>query len=232
MAEDLDVGLLDQRQGVALVIEAQAAQSLLRDATTLIRRIKVAIDDQHSVLAVASIGVEKLLKLSIGLRHLRDGQAWPSVTEFKLLGHGVLDMDKLVRDGLRTEAARSVYPHALLQHLDVLDSDETWPQLLQALDRYGREGRFHFLNWVADAQPTKDAPQGIWQDMESAIAIRDPHILAQWADIQNHESARTATNELIAAALSTWRSAIYQGWMQGALGTRARQLSSAIDPQT
>lgn len=84
---------------------------------------------------------------------------------------------------------------------------------------------------MADAQPTKDAPQGIWQDMESAIAGRNPHILAQWADFQNHKSARTATNELIAASLLTWRSAIYQGWMQGALGARARHLSSAIEPQ-
>jgi hypothetical protein len=65
-------GDLDMGQSLALLVEDQSAQNLLPDATSAIARMRHPVIDSDAVFTLASIGVEKLMKITLGLLHLRD----------------------------------------------------------------------------------------------------------------------------------------------------------------
>ncbi|WP_217348624.1 hypothetical protein [Cnuibacter physcomitrellae] len=218
---------------MAFVVEADAAGSLLRDARYLISRMRYAVNDVHSVLAVGSIGVEKLLKLSLGAARLRDGSPWPQLSELKKVGHGVEALDQTVRAELEAGIVDATRPHQIRDALNELDADSTWPRMVAAFDNYGRSGRFHFLNWLADGPDSASSPFGEWQDLETHVAHERPELALAWrsADASDRAEARSTTNEIALRSLATWQAALYAGWRNGAFGDLAQQSSSAIKPE-
>ena len=98
---------LDFGQSMALLNEAQSAQNLLRDTVGAIVRLRHPIVHGDSVFTLGSIGVEKLMKIVLGLVHLRGSGTWPTVKVMKSWGHGVLEMDALVASTLEANMAAS-----------------------------------------------------------------------------------------------------------------------------
>jgi hypothetical protein len=93
---------LTTRQALALTSEITSARNLLAYGERVIRTAPFAETTRDAALTMLSIGVEKLLKLAIGLSILSDAGTWPSAAvmrnEFR---HGLKKMDADLRHRLR-----------------------------------------------------------------------------------------------------------------------------------
>lgn len=162
---------LSQAQGIALIWEMDSARYLMRAAEKMIRS-STAIDlVVHPILTTSSIGVEKLLKLALGLKGVSTARRWPSKRAMREYGHGLDDMYKALRRLVANDLAARAFPGTPLRSaLDAVDNDPLWLPLLTLLTRYGSRARFFHLDALAEDPQDGDAPELGWDGLEQ-IAI-------------------------------------------------------------
>src|ERR1700749_4075015 len=84
---------LSREHSAAFVYEATSAQNLLRDGLAALRGMRFAITGGDSVFTQCAIGVEKLMKLTLGLHSLNTTGAWLTKSDMTTLGHKLVPMD-------------------------------------------------------------------------------------------------------------------------------------------
>ncbi len=155
------------------------------------------------ILTMLSIGVEKLYKLTLGLLTLQRDGSWPKAAKMKEWGHSLIPMHRAIMDELRSRTAtRSEYLRGLVAQVD---TDPVVPALIEALDLYGRMGRFYYLDLLGD-DPQPVSPDEAWQKIER-IALADPDVsvlyqraVGQVNDNTAWDVAHRALNERIATS--------------------------------
>lgn len=176
---DRDADGLTRAQGFALIVEMDSARQLLAAGEFTMRNARYIDPVLDAVLTTTSIGVEKLLKVALGHSHLSEHGSWPTKPMMRdRLGHGSVRMYELLREQIEIWLAprgRPSHPHELV---DRVDQDQTWPRLLEALDAYGRSGRFFYLDELAEEPQAWESPRGLWQATEAAAVEQHPHLQA------------------------------------------------------
>ncbi len=165
---------LDRQQGFALIAEMTSTRNLLAYGIRVIRTGAFIDTTRDPILTMLSIGVEKLYKLTLGLIALDRDQKWPTKAEMKAWGHQLVPMHQAVMDELRIRTAgKSQYVREILAEVD---TDPVIVPTIEALDIYGRMGRFYYLDQLGDA-PQLVNPAHAWQDIEQAV-LADPTVAA------------------------------------------------------
>jgi hypothetical protein len=219
---------LSSQQLVLLSIEVQSATNLLRDGCTALRAMTHTSEGIDTVWTLLALGVEKLCKVTVGLDGVNKHGIWPTKRVLKYR-HDIVRLESRVRRTMRETAGSAVRPHVVLGALEHLDADPIWPLLCAGLDRYGNNGRYHYLDWVG-AKPDFDSPRGYWDTVETAAISMDPELMALFRSTApgDFDSARRRTNLLIEASIRGWWEAVHLSWLHGCLGPDARAMSSAI----
>nr|WP_314843378.1 hypothetical protein [uncultured Microbacterium sp.] len=162
---------LSTEQGFALISEAQSAQNLMRDAVAAISDMREPVVHSDAVFTLGSIGVEKTAKIFLGCASVEQQGAWPSLATMKGWGH---DIDQVVDRLLTTAAERqrdavaNGYVSTLIERIQ---SSTFLPYLFATLSRYGRSGRFHYLDILATGSRSAfDAPAQYWDRLELEVA--------------------------------------------------------------
>jgi hypothetical protein len=165
---------LDRQQGFALIAEMTSTRNLLAYGIRVIRTGAFIETTRDPILTMLSIGVEKLYKLTLGLAALDRHRKWPNATEMKAWGHKLVPMHQAVMAELRTRTAdKSQYVRGLVADVE---TDPVVSPVIEALDMYGRMGRFYYLDQLGDS-PQPVSPDDAWQKIESA-ALTDPEVSA------------------------------------------------------
>lgn len=211
---------LDRLQGFALLAEMTSTRNLLAYGIRVIRTGAFIETTRDPILTMLSIGVEKLYKLTLGLVALDRDHKWPSAAEMKAWGHKLHSMHDGVLAELRTRTAdKSLYVRGLVAEVE---ADAVVPHLVEALDMYGRMGRFYYLDQLGDS-PQPWSPNDAWQKIESA-ALTDPAIVALYhavsADVGNNE----VWNEFIRALNERIATAVERVWVMIAVCGRNQAL--------
>lgn len=220
----------DLGPSLALIYETTSIQNLLRDGLQSLESLRFVDTGVDAVFTLLSIGVEKLMKVTLGLVSLRDTATWSTVEEMRRHGHNLEGTDTTVRTMLRANTVRATYPAYVAGLLDQVETDQYWPRLLRALHQYGKSGRFHYLDLLANGHPGEwESPVTYLKSLEGTILDDNPRILVGLASA-NWPQSRRELNAIIAKSVYQWWGMIYAFWIQGAIGPRARQLASAIKP--
>lgn len=163
-------------------------------------------------LTMLSIGVEKLLKVSLGLAILDETGSWPNAQTMKSeFRHGLKLMDANLRTRLRDGVKGKEYEQYIAGLLRTLDDDPVWPAVLEALDCYGRSGRFYYLDILGDEPQRLEDPAWMWDEAENIAvesnvelaatrsrALDDPRDQGLW------DSFIKALNNTIADSIHRW----------------------------
>lgn len=215
----------------ALMDELDAAASLLNHAVDLLGRYRAAALDADPLLACLSIGVEKTTKLTLGMAGIRDTGRWPDQPTMKDWGHRVVLLDRKCREHMASHTAQSsVAPH-IRRLLDEVDRDRVLVAMLQTLERYGTQGRFHNLDALAESPQAMPAPRELWNTTDNLVWKSDPALLATVGG-PSFAQSRTRVNEIISASITRWRALYFRAWITGVLGADARQWSAYLDPSS
>ncbi|MDP3208126.1 MAG: hypothetical protein Q8M65_03165, partial [Rhodoglobus sp.] len=122
-----------------------------------------------------SIGVEKLLKMSLGLAHVAVNGEWPPVAYFQYtLRHNIEKMHEALFAGIRGRLGEATHVAYVEAQLIEVEEDPVLPLLMAALSRYGQSGRFYYLDELALSPQTGQDPSEMWSEAENAALSRDP----------------------------------------------------------
>lgn len=163
---------LDRQQAFALLAEMTSTRNLLAYGIRVVRTGAFIDTTRDPILTMLSIGVEKLYKLTLGLIALDRDQRWPTKSEMQKQGHKLVPMHAMVMNELRLRTAnKGQYVRELLAEVD---NDPVVLPIIEALDMYGRMGRFYYLDELGDA-PQPVSPDDAWQNIENAV-LADPAV--------------------------------------------------------
>ncbi|KQQ19990.1 hypothetical protein ASF48_13930 [Rathayibacter sp. Leaf299] len=225
---------LNQRQAIALIEEMDSAKHLLAYGERTVRSAAFADTTRDPILTMLSIGVEKLLKVAVGLVALDESGAWPTQTVMKReFGHGVVKLDGLLREKLRAGIGdKSSYAQGWFAKVE---TDPVWPILLDALDAYGRSGRFYNLDLLADEPQSWDSPSAQWTLVENCAIDASPELQALRdagfaGDMAAFNRLTRGTNTAIADSLHRWWEAIAVLGRHGLMGEHNKAFGFEVHP--
>ncbi|SDL66135.1 hypothetical protein SAMN05216298_4683 [Glycomyces sambucus] len=224
---------LNQKQTIALLQEMTSTRNLLAYGIRVVRTGAFVETTRDPILTMLSIGVEKLYKLTLGLIALDVNQQWPSAAVMRDHGHKLGDMHQKVIAELRERTrSKSQYVRGLLAEVE---ADPVVIPVIEALDMYGRRGRFYYLDQLGES-PQPVSPDEAWQRIELA-ALTDPDVAALYsranATIGNNEvwnEFKAALNERIAVAVERIWIMIFRSGMNHALGETGTTFGFEIQP--
>lgn len=224
---------LTTAQKHALLLEARAARQLLAHGCHLLSSSH-AVDEKFDALTTTwSIGVEKTLKLTLGLAALSRGEKWPCG---KPLGHGIVDMNRQLFRHLDNWQQNTSLSPWLAGRLAELQDDPVWPAILVLLDTYARSGRFAYLDRLAEVSEPPKEPRPLWDDVEIAALTVRPELkrLLESSDprpsIEEINTGLLEMNRLITRSLTSWWFTVTRVGLFDAYGAQARQFTPELEP--
>lgn len=225
---------LTMNQGFALLFEQESARQLLAHGVHVLAGADYSGTVLDPVLTVWSIGVEKLLKVAVGLGMVGDDHAWPDMK--KLYSHNLvkLDADLRVRVHRWLDTQQEVESVAGLVRR--VDDDPVWPVLLDCLHLYANEGRFHRLDELAQARADRQDPKGLWGTVETAVLEADTEFADRFyatitnGPIDDHRAAARELHGFIAGSMVGWWFMVTRAARFGALGETGRQFGADSEP--
>lgn len=230
---------LTKQQEIALIYEMGSVRYLLRHGTNVIRETTYVERTIDPILTSLSIGVEKLLKLALGLSDLAEGGSWPSQAKMqKEYGHGVDAMDALLRDRLNTTIELNGSSQYVRDLLAGVDSDPVWPPVRRALDAYGRSGRFYYLDILGEKPQVWQNPRDLWQEAETAAVQSDDAIRAVYSRAIEENSQPLfdevvdRLHHLMADSIERWWEMITVLGRNGLLGSMGRNFGFETHPNS
>ncbi|MEV7962384.1 hypothetical protein [Oerskovia paurometabola] len=221
----------DQR--FALMFEQDSARQLLANGVHTLRDARYWDPVQDAVLTTLSIGAEKLLKISLGLIELEAHGNWPSKKFMReTWGHGTNLMDSSLRAHLRPWALTSGadYVGGLVA---AVDADLAWAKILEALDAYGRSGRFYYLDTLAEEQPKWDSPANLWFEAESICIEQHADLHHRQGPAMTSEASERFSSDLhlqMAHSIAGWWHMVTMAARHGAFGPHGVQFGVDASP--
>ena len=139
---------LSALQGMHLIQESDSAKHLLAYGLGALSTAEFIETTRNPIMTMLSIGVEKMLTLGLGLQHVGDNRVClPARVLQTDLRHDLIKMEALLRQAIRDNVDRATHRYNVDQALAAV---VVWPPLLSALNRYGQEGRFYYLDARAE----------------------------------------------------------------------------------
>lgn len=225
--------VLTTAQKSALLFEAHAARQLLGHGCHLLAGSH-GIEGKFDALATSwSIGVEKMLKVTLGLAALSRGERWPNGKAF---GHNLVQMnDRLLAhlDQWQRGAPPSPWLAGLLARVR---GDAIWPALLNVLDAYARSGRFVYLDRLAEVSAPPVEPRPLWDEVEMVTLTAHPELKAllygadQLPPVAEFNAGLLEMNRAITRSLTSWWFTVTRAGTFNAYGPQSRQFAPELEP--
>jgi hypothetical protein len=210
---------------MVLGFEVGEAADLARSGLSLLANL-LFLEQHAAVLTLWSIAAEKMLKLSTGLMELEDGRDWPSVEVMRRWGHDVGRLNMEVASRYRKRLTSSSAHQKVGRVLDDCDADQVLQLLLEALSRWGQQGRFDRLDTMAGKPSRGVTAEELWEKAERQIVDMQPAMADKLPD---WEAFRSDLNGVINESLDRWWHINVAAWRDGLAGFEAQQHYEVLD---
>lgn len=224
---------LTMQQGLNLEQESDSAKHLLAYGVRTLRTAAFIETTRDPIMTMLSIGIEKLLKLSLGLLHVEDNRQWLPLEVLKNeYRHDLIKMERLLREAIQERADRATHRYYVDQALTTVENDPVWPPLIAALNRYGKEGRFYYLDALAENPQREESPQSYWDVAERAALEAEPGLNSLFSrmmsDFSLSDEFYQRLNARVADSLQKWWNLVAMAAVQGVLGERGKAWGHGI----
>lgn len=200
---------LTNQQGFAFIGEITSTRNLLGYGLKALREGAFFDTTRDPIFTMLSIGVEKHLKLVLGVLSVEDAGRWATKSEMKSYGHGIAEMWDHVMDKVSERTAgKSDYLRGLVAGVD---ADPVLRPLLEVLDRYGRSGRFYNLDLLGDTPQSELAPDAMFDAVEQA-AMADPEVAATYTAAMADVSGQDAWDTFYATLRARIARSVEEAW--------------------
>jgi hypothetical protein len=214
-----------------LIQESDSAKHLLAYGVRALQTAAFIETTRDPIMTMLSIAVEKMLKLGLGLLYVRDNRVWlpADVLKFKYR-HDLIKMEALLHQAIRDNVDRATNRQYVDRALAAVDADPVWLPLLSALNRYGKEGRFYYLDALAEDPQREESPQSFWDVAERVALENDPELNALFQrmikDFSLSDEFYRSLNGRMAESLQRFWDLVAMAGVQGVLGKRGEAWGS------
>lgn len=201
--------------------ETSSALRLLGHGRRILLGERPVDDELDALFAVLALGVEKLLKVSLGHAHLRAREGWPRYFG-KAKGHDIVRMHReLLKKVDRAPLTPALCAEVTAQ-LRRLREDRTLAALLSALGSFAAGGRYRWLDFLEGV----DGREGALEGWIETVLVADG--LAPFpSELEPDEWLRHA-NAVVEQSIAGWLDALRVFAASGALGRRGQSLARQI----
>ncbi len=218
---------LSKLQEINLIQETDSAKHLIAYGIQSLRTAAFIETTRDPIMTMLSIGIEKALKLGLGLLHVEENRTWlPARVLKNEYRHDLVKMESLLREAIRTNTARATHRYWVDEALAAVDTDLVWPALVAALNRYGQEGRFYYLDALADNPQREESPQVFWDAAERVALESDPTLKGLFdrmmRDYSLSDEFYRKLNERMADSLQRFYDLMSMAAIQGVVGERGK----------
>ena len=172
-------------------------------------------------------GVERLGKLTLGLRTEIKTGVFPPDREMKQLWHEVDHIANEVTKAVAewANANGNQYVEDLARAVEI---DPYWSEILEALTTAvsAANGRYRAQGELGGAQPSTDPPSAAWEEAERN-AITDLGLMADLSGPQNRQIIVQAREQLAHSILRWWHM-VFRAWQHGFCGEDGRRASTEV----
>jgi len=196
-----------------LLPEFGSTQFVLGTGIRLLREAESFARDKDAIFATLAVGVEKVVKLSLGIMALDAGKAWPTKD---IWGHDSARMDAQLRDALRARIEGGGFTPYVRSLLCTVDGDAVWAAVVEALDIYASEGRFYNLDVIGGRTQKRGNPDDAWDRAEHAALAADPSLVQMMQSLD--AGFEKALSNAIADSIHRWLAMVTLLGMNGVLG--------------
>lgn len=226
---------LNQTQAFALIFETTSTRNLLGYGLWALRNARFWDTTRDPILTMLSIGVEKLLKMSLGLTHVAEHGEWPPLSKFReTWRHDIVKMHDDLFQTIRRRLPQATHPAFVESRLVEAEADPVLPALMAALSRYGQSGRFYNLDELALSPQAGEDPGHMWSEAENVALRLDPVMKSKF------EAASSAAPEVfdaflhelearLAESIERWWDVIALAGKHGILGARGKSWGFDVD---
>ena len=210
---------------IILPTETHAVSDLLTDSLALLAQ-HPGPGNAEAFFACLAIGMQKLLKLSLGLDGVQRHGGWPSRAMMRdRYGHDIQAMDTEVRQIIRDHADRN--QGHVPSILDGLDSDPLIGQLIEAVTQYATHDPLHDLDHLAEDPPTAVSPRHLWSDLGAHVSTHE--LIAETLSTLDNPSAwPKAVVAGVDRSIRAWVDCYRLAWEHGVFGPLGVQMSTAL----
>ena len=214
-------------QGLNFLQESDSAKHLLAYGIRALRTAAFIETTRDPIMTMLSIGVEKMLKIGLGLDYLATNRVWLPLAVLKNdYRHNLVKMEALLRDAIRDNVGRATHRYYIDQALAAVESDPVWMPLVAALNRYGQEGRFYYLDALAENPQREESPQVFWDAAERVALENEPELNDLFRkmvdDFSLSEEFYSKLNSRMADSLQRYWDLVAMAGVQGVLGDRGK----------
>jgi len=218
------------RQGSALLQETESVRNLMRDSIQAIRGMRFVSTHGDAVFTLGSIGTEKTMKVLLGCAAVENAGSWPTTKELKDWGHDVEELNSQVLAAIDAGLERTTATGYSAQLAVHVRQSTVLPLLFAAFARYGRSGRFHHLDILANDEPGElDQPSEYWERIERHVRETRPEFQeVPYGDNAALDDYQNGLRGLIADELDAWWFCVHRLGVQGCFGELARTIGWEI----
>lgn len=213
---------MDRRTVRILIDEVDEAASLLRHGTKMLRELRLSRSDAPAMFALLAIGVEKMLKMTLGIVEIEEGGSWPTRRT-----HDLVSLDHEASEAIDRRCRLSTAPGHIADLLVRTRQDPTLSALLGTLTRFAKQGRFYNLDDLALDPQNEPSPAQLWEELLGDI-LDDHTALTARLGSPDELQARLELNGLVATSLDVWWELYVRAWMTGVLGDDAKALAACL----
>ncbi|MDI2097962.1 hypothetical protein [Ruicaihuangia caeni] len=227
---------LNQTQAFALIFETTSTRNLLGYGLWALRNARFWETTRDPILTMLSIGVEKLLKMSLGLTHVAEEGEWPPLATFRdTWRHNIVTMHDSLMQTIRRRLPKATHRASVESQLLRVENDPVLPALMAALSRYGQNGRFYHLDELALSPQTGEDPGHMWSEAENIALRLDPAMKAKFEAASGNPDPKVFdafVHELearLAASIERWWDIVALAGKHGILGERGKGWGSDVE---
>lgn len=236
MSPKINDGLSD-RQALALLSETDSTRYLLAYGIRTLRRSRLAEITREPMMTLLALGIEKILKSALGLIYLADHREWPPQKQFKdVWRHDLAAMASEVIPALRDRLDLGTHPIYVERLLDEVEQSAAVMPILAALTRYGVNGRFYYLDELAEKPQEGPKPAALWELAERAVRADDRDLDARLTaalggPMSDFDQLLYELEGRTADAVELLCRLIVMAGRQGLLGERGKGWAFDVDPK-
>lgn len=157
-----------QIQQLSIIQELELSIETIKMALSIIQKIKPQKTPYFAIFLLLSTGIERLLKVVIGMRLLSNGSDFPTEKELKKdYGH---DLIKLKSKFISTCYNKNLsVPIIVKEDQDFLERDLLLNRLLLHLSEFAQKDRYVYMNRISNEASTGEWLSRRWADLENTI---------------------------------------------------------------
>lgn len=216
-------------RSIALGEEVRISIDLFDHGLGELQRIDEGNDFYHPAFLLLSMGLERLMKCVLCLRHFEKRRTYPSNSRLKALGHNLeVLLENVVSECFDSEY-RASRP-AADQDAKELEDNPRFRALLTVLSGFGRTSRYYNLDVVSGREIQEEAPEQQWQSLESEILRDHPLLFKRMVEDPGGVEVYSKINSVIVAEFEKVARALCRLFTLGPLGGEGKRLTGYIAP--